>query len=301
MAHWRQLRLQYCSKWNTFSSYAVWVFRRMRQTLIGSASIGIALLILLALDPSRPTTADMATTAIENKPERTGDRVDRQPAVPPNGARGTSVKPNEKPATGIIEGVVIYEADPKRRWRYGRYYIKDRKKGFLAEAVVALRGPALKQKARDAAAGATWNVDQENFRFVPETCAIRAGDTVKFSNSDPETHNVNSTSGLDQFNVNIGNGQEHSQTFRHAGGIRRPVRLGCVLHSGMRCWIFVFAHPYYQLTKADGRFRLEDVPAGRYELAMAHPAGELSWSEKVDVTAGQTVRVEIRVSPDDIE
>jgi hypothetical protein len=29
--------------------------------------------------------------------------------------------PNEK--TGTVEGVVIYQADPARPWRYGRYYV----------------------------------------------------------------------------------------------------------------------------------------------------------------------------------
>jgi len=227
------------------------------------------------------------------------DQKDRQTSPAKDDTHGASAADTSAPATGNIEGVVIYEADRKRPWRYRRYYIADRKKGYLAEAVVALTGSKIKRNAPKPPASAKWVVDQENFRFVPEISAIRVGDTVTFTNSDPETHNVNASSGLDRFNINIGRGQEHAQSFRHSGGIRRPVRLGCVFHSGMRCWIFVFAHPYYQITKADGRFCIEDVPPGKYELAMAHPAGDLRWNQKVNVIAGQTVRVEIRVSPDD--
>ena len=91
--------------------------------------------------------------------------------------------------TGSIEGRVLYKADPKRRWRYSRYYIKNRKTGELAEAVVVVTGASLKnhfppQKEKTAI------VDQKDFRFIPETVAIRAGDRVKFLNSDGATHNV---------------------------------------------------------------------------------------------------------------
>jgi hypothetical protein len=32
---------------------------------------------------------------------------------------------------------------------------------------------------------------------------------------------------------------------------------------------------------------------------MSHPAGELRWRQPVEVKAGQTLRVDIRLSPDD--
>jgi hypothetical protein len=39
----------------------------------------------------------------------------------------------------------------------------------------------------------------------------------------------------------------------------------------MRGYLFVDDHPYYTRTDADGRFRLDQVPPGRYELVCWMP------------------------------
>lgn len=202
-------------------------------------------------------------------------------------------------ATGAVEGVVSYQADASRPWRYGRYYVKDAKKGLLAEAVVAL-GDASLAAAPPVEATAPAVVDQQDFQFLPETIAIRAGQSVKFLNSDKELHNVNSFHPRHSFNVVMPAGGEHVEKFTQASGIQRPYRIGCVYHSAMRSWVFVFDHPWFQVTSGDGRFRLEGIPPGSYTLEMAHPAGQLRWSHKIEVKAGQTVPVEIRVSPDNL-
>ncbi len=198
--------------------------------------------------------------------------------------------------TGSIAGSVIYRADAQRPWRYARYYVKDRRQGQLAEAVVALVTPAVEHGPSDQAA--TVVVDQRNFQFIPETVAIRAGDRVKFLNNDKEVHNVQTFHPRHSFNVNMPSGGEHVETFRRASGIRRPYRIGCVFHSAMRSWIYVFDHPYYQVTQTDGRFRLKKIPPGEYNLEMAHPAGQLRWSRTIQVEAGQTTQLDILVSPD---
>ena len=89
------------------------------------------------------------------------------------------------------------------------------------------------------------------------------------------------------------------QTFERAVSIRRPVRLGCAYHSSMRAWIYVFDHPFYQLTGEDGRFRLAGVPPGEYRLEVAHPAGGLRWSQRVTIKPGESVKIDIRLSADD--
>lgn len=201
-------------------------------------------------------------------------------------------------ATGVIEGKVTYEADAKRPWRYGRYYIRDRKVGGLAEAVVALADSHRVQ--RDATEEpAVTVVDQKDFQFTPETVAIRAGDRVQFTNSDREVHNVRAFHPLHQFNVNMPSRGEHVETFAQAGGIRRPYQIGCVYHSAMRVWVFVFDHPHFQVTGVDGRFRLAGLAPGKYTIEVVHAAGELRRSETVNVVAGDTTQLEIVLSPDD--
>lgn len=203
-------------------------------------------------------------------------------------------------STGIIAGTVIYQADKKRPWRYARYYVKNPKNGQLAEAVVALTDRSLRRPERLDGAQ-TVEIDQKDFRFDPETVAIQAGDQVKFTNSDNAVHNVRAMNPLHSFNVNMPAGGSHVEAFDRASGMRRPYRVGCDYHSSMRAWVFVLAHPFFQVTKADGRFRIEGIPPGEYELAMVHPAGELTWSQRVNVQAGETTEIEIRVSPDDLQ
>jgi len=211
------------------------------------------------------------------------------------GLRNTEVS---QPAS--VAGTVIYKTDPNRRWRYRRYYLKDQRKGHLAEAVIALKGPNLKGLA-PAGEQQLAIIDQKNFRFMPETLAIRAGSRVKFTNSDPELHNVRSTDSLNPFNISIDTGREFVTTFSRAGGIRRPVRIGCIFHGAMRAWIYVFDHPYFQVTSADGTFLFSNVPPGRYRLEMVHPAGALRWSQPIEVTPSTTLDTKILVSPDNKE
>jgi plastocyanin len=166
---------------------------------------------------------------------------------------------------GTIEGVVIYQSDPKRFWRYRRYYVADRVKGHLAEAVVSLVGEPPNVRPAKEGPG-SFAIDQKGYRFIPETLAVRAGDRITFTNSDPLLHDVTTRQrsslagkGLKQDNFSLRQRQEVSQTYTDAGGIERPVTLSCRFHSGM---------------------------------------GNLKWESAVEVKSGETQRVVIRVSPD---
>jgi plastocyanin len=169
----------------------------------------------------------------------------------------------------------------------------------LAEAVVALRGRALKH-IHSALPPASRVVDQFNYQFVPETTAIRAGETVTFTNSDATTHNVRSAASIAMFNITMEADDEFTYRFDRAGGLTSPVLLDCVYHGGMRGWIYVFDHPYFAVTGPDGRFRFEEVPPGRYTLEMVHPAGGLRWKQAIEVVLNENedLTVDIRLSPD---
>jgi len=196
-----------------------------------------------------------------------------------------------------IQGTVTYRADPERPWRYARNYVKDRNQGQLAEAVVALVDPSLTESGRRQRPRMSV-IDQKDFTFIPETVAIRVGDQVKFKNSDQAVHNVNSFALGNAFNVNISAGSEHVETFSSTGNLGRPATIGCIYHSAMRAWIYVFDHPYYQVTETDGHFLFDRVPPGSYTLEMVHPAGKLRWNKPLDIKAGDPLTIDIAVSPD---
>jgi plastocyanin len=199
--------------------------------------------------------------------------------------------------TGTIEGIIRYVPDPNRPWRFSRYYVQ--KSGLLAETVVALEGPDLNRLA-PANTTKKCAMDQVNFQFIPETIVIRAGDTVAISNSDDALHNVMTSDGGQPFNVNVVKGKQFEHTFERPGGLNEPIRLGCIFHGGMRAWIYVFDHPWFQLTQKDGRFRLENVPVGKYNLGVVHPAGKLRSGRPLEVKPNATTSLKISLSPDDL-
>jgi plastocyanin len=195
-----------------------------------------------------------------------------------------------------VAGMVKYVANPAKQWRYSRYYVADSGKGWLAECVVVLVGMNGEGKAPDRPS-ATHVMDQKNYLFVPETMAIRAGDKVRFTNSDGALHNVLSAAKIASFNVNLGKGQASVQTFKTAGGIEQPVQLGCVYHGAMRAWIYVFDHGHFTVTGPDGSFRFKDVSPGKYELVAVHPAGRMRLSQSVEVGSGPVENLVIELSP----
>jgi plastocyanin len=209
---------------------------------------------------------------------------------------GQANSTEDKAATGTIRGTVKYIADPQHPWRLGRYYIRNAKSGELAEAVIAISQRGLKPLDENREP-VTVEVDQKDFQFKPETTAIRVGDHVRFLNSDNHAHNVKTSHSDFSFNVTMPVGSAHTETFKVASGTSQPYRIDCVFHNSMQAWIFVFDHPWFQVTTADGNFVLNDVPAGEYRLDVVHPAGDLRYRQTIQVVANEVSEVEVRMQP----
>lgn len=108
-------------------------------------------------------------------------------------------------------------------------------------------------------------LDQRNETFVPYVLAVTVGSTVDFLNSDRTYHNVFSLSKAKRFDLGrYPRGRSRAVRFDQPG----VVRIFCEIHSHMSAWILVFAHRYFATTDAEGRYRIEGVPPGRYMLAV---------------------------------
>jgi plastocyanin len=131
-------------------------------------------------------------------------------------------------------------------------------------------------------------MDQRNETFVPHVLAISTGMTVDFPNSDNFFHNVFSLSKTQRFDLGrYAAGRSRSVRFDRPG----IVRVFCEIHSHMNAFILVFSHPFYALTDAEGRYRIENVPAGVYNV-YAWNEGTASEPKSVTVPGGGTAELD---------
>jgi len=125
-------------------------------------------------------------------------------------------------------------------------------------------------------------MDQRNETFVPHVLAIMTGTTVDFPNSDKFYHNVFSLSKPARFDL----GRYPAGRFR---SIRfdKPgiVRVFCDIHSHMNAYILVFSHPFFTLTDQEGRYRIDNIPPGSYNV-VAWNEGTASEAKPVLVADG---------------
>jgi plastocyanin len=106
-------------------------------------------------------------------------------------------------------------------------------------------------------------MDQVNKEFIPHVLAVLKGTTVRFLNSDPYFHNVFSNSKVKTFNVSQAKKGDFSEmTFDKVGIV--PIR--CHIHANMKAYVVILANPYFNVTNAQGQFRISNVPAGTYSL-----------------------------------
>ena len=131
-------------------------------------------------------------------------------------------------------------------------------------------------------------VDQISLTFIPHVLAVQRGTTVDFPNSDLVRHNVFSPPDCcNQFNLGT-----------YDVGVSKPVTfdkscevpLLCNVHAEMSGYIIVLDNPYFAVTKREGSFTIDNVPAGTYKLMTWHEKLRTE-EQKVTVEAGKTTNV----------
>lgn len=134
-------------------------------------------------------------------------------------------------------------------------------------------------------------MDQRNETFAPRLLAVQTGTTVDFPNSDATFHNVFSLSRARRFDLGrYAAGKTKSVRFDRPG----VVRVFCDIHSHMSAFIVVFNHPFFRVTDADGRFRIDNVPPGTYTVVGWYE-GEARAQRSITVAAGGAADLELVV------
>ena len=118
-------------------------------------------------------------------------------------------------------------------------------------------------------------IDQQNCRYHPHVFGIRVNQPLEILNSDPTLHNIHA---LPKKNSEFNTGQP-IQGMKMTHTFDKPevmVPFKCDVHGWMNAYVGVLDHPYYAVTKDDGKFELKDLPAGRYTIE--------AWHEKLGAT-----------------
>ena len=110
-------------------------------------------------------------------------------------------------------------------------------------------------------------LDQKNCRYVPHVSLVPVHDEIAIKSSDPILHTVQMM-GAASINLPFPfQNQYIKRPLDTLGVIDMKCNAG---HTWMNGVILVVRQPYVAITDEHGNFRLNDVPAGEYEIAAWH-------------------------------
>jgi plastocyanin len=136
-----------------------------------------------------------------------------------------------------------------------------------------------------------YTIKQKDIQFAPRLSVVVKGSTIDFPNEDKIFHNVFSASRAARFDLGLyRSGSSKSVEFKREG----VVDVFCNIHPEMMSRVLVVPSPYFAMTNAQGKFRIDGVPAGTYDVVVWHPNGtEVRQSIKVEPGKTASLRTNI--------
>ena len=112
-------------------------------------------------------------------------------------------------------------------------------------------------------------IDQKGCRYVPHVVGVMAGQPIKILNSDGLLHNIHA---LPKINKTFNMAMPASRTEAAATFDKEEFmfKIKCDVHPWMGAWVSVMTHPYFAVTAEDGKFTIDNLPPGTYEIEVWH-------------------------------
>jgi plastocyanin len=110
-------------------------------------------------------------------------------------------------------------------------------------------------------------ISQARRQFAPRVTLITVGTRATFPNFDTVRHHVYSFSPAKAFELKLYAGVPNTPVTFDKPGV---AVLGCNIHDTMAAWVVVADTPWFARSAADGRARIDNVPAGHYRLRLWH-------------------------------
>ena len=131
-------------------------------------------------------------------------------------------------------------------------------------------------------------LDQKGCLYAPRVVALMTNQPLEIHNSDATIHNIHA---MPKTNSEWNKAQPAGGAVLKTSFPKPELAIPfmCNVHPWMRAFVFVFDHPYFAVTAADGKFALTNVPPGTYKVE--------AWQEKFG-TQTQVVTVRPHESSD---
>jgi plastocyanin len=136
--------------------------------------------------------------------------------------------------------------------------------------------------------GKTWpapktpvTLDQKGCVYVPHVMGIMVGQQYRIINSDGVLHNVHT---LPKINKSFNKGMPPSLKEATTVFDKPEVfQIKCDVHPWMSAYVGVFNHPFFSVTSTDGKFTLDGLEPGTYEITAWH---ERLGTQTASITVG---------------
>lgn len=121
-------------------------------------------------------------------------------------------------------------------------------------------------------------IDQKGCMYSPHVFGLVAGQSLDILNSDETLHNIHAFPEKNEaFNLGMPvKGMKYTKKFDKPEVM---VKIKCDVHGWMLAWAGVVPHPYFAVTKPDGSFAINNLPAGTYTIE--------AWQEKLGAQTQQ--------------
>ena len=124
---------------------------------------------------------------------------------------------------------------------------------------------------------------QEGCLYAPHVLGVMVNQPLEILNPDGTLHNVH---GIPKKNeeFNLAMPKFRTKITRTFDKPEFMFPMKCDVHPWMGAWVSVMDHPFFYVTKEDGIFKIENLPAGEYEIE--------AWHEKLGIKKAAIVVAE---------
>ena len=131
-------------------------------------------------------------------------------------------------------------------------------------------------------------IDQPCCKFEPHALALRKGQVLVAKNSSKFAHNFDWKGLLPQQGNNtlIPSGSKIEIEIKPS---QYSINISCGIHPWMSGKIWVFDHPYFAVTDADGKFEIKNAPVGKFRIVAWHEEG--GWRNQETKKAGDPIEI----------